>query len=194
MRCLSKGSESWRRHTYWKIHRFQEPTQPKPNYRSEKLKQNLQKVTQVHSALFFSVLSILYSNNYWLSPSYYGMWRTFLSWHKTVRQLIGLGCICWTCAADFSSRYLIKQAAYLFTCSSVWNFKILLSELLTYIHTAPLLWVCCAPFQTTWLELSTKVLSLYPWKEIMILFLASAVLITVSPPPNSNLDRGSFVQ
>ena len=30
--------------------------------------------------------------------------------------------------------------------------------------------------------------------EIMILFLASTVFIAVSPPPNSNLDRGSIVQ
>ena len=29
------------------------------------------------------------------------------------------------------------------------KFKILLPELLTYNHTAPQLWVCCVPFQTT---------------------------------------------
>ena len=56
--------------------------------------------------------------------------------------------------------------------------------------------MCCVPFQTTWVELgftSTEVISLDPWKEIMTLFLASTVLITVSPPPYSNLDRGSDV-
>ena len=58
-----------------KVHRFQKPPQPNPNYMSEKWKLNLSKVTQVHSVLFLSVLSILCSNTNWLSPSCYGMWR-----------------------------------------------------------------------------------------------------------------------
>ena len=52
-------------------------------------KLNLSKVTLVHSVLFLFVLSILCSNIYWLSPSFYGMWRTLSSWHKTDRQLSG---------------------------------------------------------------------------------------------------------
>ena len=120
-----------------------------------------------------------------------------------------LWCICWICAADFSSRYVIVMSPFFLTsvsssrqhtcsCAALCEISnILLPGLLTYIQTAPQLWVYCVHFQTTRLELSftsTEVLSLDPWKEIMILFLASAVLITVSPPPNSNLNRGPFVQ
>ena len=139
-----------------KLHRFQKLPQPNPNYMSEKWKLSLSKITQVHSVLFISVLSILCSNTYWLSPSCYGIWRT-LSSRVDIKQSgswVVLRCICWTCVADFSSRYvifmiqffffdmyLINQAAYLFMCSSVWNFK-MLPGLLTYICTIVLGVLC----------------------------------------------------
>ena len=58
--------------------------------------------------------SIICSNTYWLSPSGRGMWRTLLSWHKTGCWVV-LWCICWTCAADFFSRYVIFMIPFFLT-------------------------------------------------------------------------------
>ena len=61
MGCLSKRSESWRWHPYWKVHRFQKPTQPNPNYRSEKLKLNLWKKLPKFTLLCFSLCSVFFA-------------------------------------------------------------------------------------------------------------------------------------
>ena len=115
MRYLSKGSESWRWHTYWEVHRFQKPPQPNPNYISEKWKLNWSKV---HSVLFPSVLSILCSNTYWLSHLVMACGELFRVDIKQSGSWLVLWCICWTCVADFSSRYVIFIVPFFLTSIS----------------------------------------------------------------------------
>ena len=118
MRYLPKGSESWKWNIYWKVHKFQKPPQPNPNYMSEKWKLNLSKVTQVYSVLFLSVLSILCSNYYWV--------HLLMARGELVRvdikqsgSWVVLWRICWTCAAaDFSSRHVIFMSPFFLTSIS----------------------------------------------------------------------------
>ena len=82
---------------------------------SKKWKLNLSKVTHVHSVLFLSVLSILCSNTYWLIPSCGELFRVDL---KQSGSWVVLWCICWTCVADFSSRYVIFMVLFFLTSIS----------------------------------------------------------------------------
>ena len=187
-----------------KVHRFQKPPQPNPNYMSEKWKLNLSKV---HSVLFLSVLSILCSNAYWLRHLVMACGELFRVDIKQSGSWVVLWCICWTCVAEFSSRYVIVIVPFFLTSiSSTRQHTCSCAALceisrcyLSFLPTSTLHYSFgCVVYlfrQLGWNWASQSQMS-YPWsiEGNHDLVLASAVLIAISPPPKSSLDRGFIVQ
>ena len=200
MRYLPKGSESWKSHTYWKVHRFQKHTRPNPNYRSEKLKLNLKKYASVFQCLVFSaevttgwVLFMACGELFRVDIKQSGSW-------------VVLRCICWACAADFSRCVIFMSPFFLTSISSagsiivheqllceVWNFKT--ASWASYLHphcTIVLGVLCTFSDNLAWTGFhKQRSYSFDPWKEIMVLFLASAVLISFSTT-KFNFGQGLF--
>ena len=115
MRYLPKGSESWKWHAYWKVHRFQKPTQPNPNYSSEKLNLNLKKLPKFTLLCFSLCLVFSAAITTGVVHLIMACGELFQVDIKQSGSWVVLWCYCWTCVADFSSRYVIFMSTFFLT-------------------------------------------------------------------------------